>query len=91
MSKVLVTYSAPLIYLSSDQWSQIRAAITSQIPLKDVSWKSSSWPATRTIAKLDVSFVNVDTIREDHASQIPQSLLDRPFLNIYIASCEVGC
>ncbi|GJJ15396.1 hypothetical protein Clacol_009672 [Clathrus columnatus] len=88
MSKVQVTYSAPLVYLSSDQWSQIRATITSQFPLKDITWRSSSRPAARIISKLDVSFVNLDTVREEHASQIPQSLLDRPLLNIYVVSCE---
>lgn len=90
MSIVQVTYSAPAIYLSSDQWIQIRSAITSQFPLKGITWKSSFRPAARTISKLDVSFVNLNTVREEHASQIPQSLLEKPLLNLYIASCEVS-
>ncbi|KAF8529300.1 trafficking protein particle complex subunit 10 [Hysterangium stoloniferum] len=87
-SKVQVTFSAPLIFLSSDQWTQIRTAIAAQFPLQDLTWKSSSRPATRTIPELDVELIGLDTIREEQSSQIPQTLLDKPFMNIYIVTCD---
>ena len=89
-SQVRVTYAAPLIFLSSDQWTQIRAAISAQFPLRDVVWKPSSRPAVRTIAELNVELVGFDTIKEELASQIPQSLLEKPFLNVYIVTCDVS-
>ncbi|KAF8578950.1 hypothetical protein K439DRAFT_1360730 [Ramaria rubella] len=87
-TKVQVTFSAPLIFLSSDQWAQIRTSISAQFPLRDVVWKSSSRPAVRTIQALDLNLVGLDTIRDEHASQIPQTLLDKPFLNMYIVTCD---
>ena len=88
VSKVQVTFSGPLILLSSDQWTQIRTAISAQFPLREVVWNPSSRPAVRTIAELDVELVGMDTIREEQ-SQVPRSLLEKPFLHLYIVSCEV--
>ena len=87
--KVQVTFSAPLIFLSSDQWTQIRTAISAQFPLRDVVWNSSFRPAVRTISDLEVELVGLETIRDELTSQIPQTLLDKPFLNLYIVTCDV--
>ncbi|KIJ54451.1 hypothetical protein M422DRAFT_774766 [Sphaerobolus stellatus SS14] len=87
-SKVQVTFAAPLIFLSSDQWTQIRAAISAQFPLRDLVWKPSSRPAVRIIPELNVELVAFETIREELVSQIPQSLLEKPFLNLYVVTCD---
>lgn len=88
--RVKVTFSAPLNFLSSDQWAQIRAAISAQFPLHDIVWKPFMRPAVRTIEELDVELIALDSIREENASQIPRSLLEKPFLNLYIVTCDVG-
>ena len=90
-TRVQVTFSAPLIFLSSDQWTQIHTAISAQFPLRDAIWKSSFRPAIRTIQELDVDLVGLETIRDELTSQVPQTLLDKPFLNLYIVTCDVLC
>ncbi|KAI0327179.1 hypothetical protein GY45DRAFT_1328000 [Cubamyces sp. BRFM 1775] len=87
--RVVVTYAAPLVFLSTDHWKQIHASLVSQLPLRNLHWKSSSRPTIRTIQELDFKFVPLETLREDQtASQIPQSVLEKPLLNIYVFICE---
>ena len=86
---VQVTFSAPLIFLSSDQWTQIRTAISDQFPLRESVWRSSFRPAVRTIPELAVELVGLETIRDELNSQVPHTLLDKPFLNLYIVTCDV--
>ncbi|KAI0665103.1 trafficking protein particle complex subunit 10 [Cubamyces menziesii] len=87
--RVVVTYAAPLVFLSTDHWKQIHASLVSQLPLRNLHWKSSSRPTIRTIQELDIRFVPLETLREDQtASQIPQSVLEKPLLNIYVFICE---
>jgi hypothetical protein len=88
--RVLVTFSAPSSFLSSDNWRQFYAALLSQLPLRNIHWKSASRPSLRTIQELDVTLVPVDTLRDEHASQVPATLLEKPLLNIYIVTCEVN-
>ncbi|KAI0362291.1 hypothetical protein OH77DRAFT_1416520 [Trametes cingulata] len=87
--RVVITYAAPLVFLSTDHWKQIHASLTSQLPLRNLHWKSSSRPTIRTIQELDIKLVPLETLREDQtASQIPQSVLEKPLLNIYVFICE---
>ncbi|KAA1469549.1 hypothetical protein DENSPDRAFT_857972 [Dentipellis sp. KUC8613] len=86
--RVLVTYASPQSFLSSDQWKQIHGALVSQFPLRSIHWKPASRPSVRTIQELDVKLVPVDTVRDEHTSQVPSTLLDKPLLNLYIFSCE---
>ncbi|KAI0780765.1 trafficking protein particle complex subunit 10 [Trametes elegans] len=87
--RVVVTYAAPLVFLSTDHWKQIHASLVSQLPLRNLHWKSSSRPTIRTILELDVNLVPLETLREDQTtSQIPQSILEKPLLNIYVFICE---
>ncbi|KAI0831480.1 trafficking protein particle complex subunit 10 [Trametes gibbosa] len=86
--RVVITYAAPLVFLSTDHWKQIHASLVSQLPLRNLHWKSPSRPI-RTIQELDVKLVPLETLREDQtASQIPQTVLGKPLLNIYIFICE---
>ncbi|KAF9466293.1 trafficking protein particle complex subunit 10 [Collybia nuda] len=85
--RVLVSYSAPQTILSSAKWQQVRAALTAQLPLRNIHWKSASRTTIRTIQELDVSLVPLDTIRDEH-TQIPVTLLEKPLLNIYIVVCQ---
>ncbi|KAI0053990.1 hypothetical protein FA95DRAFT_1529824 [Auriscalpium vulgare] len=86
--RVLVTYSAPPAFLSSDQWKQIHDALQSQFPLRDIHWKPVSHSSIRTIQELKVNLAALDSVRDEHTSQIPSTLLDRPLLNIYLTTCE---
>lgn len=86
---VLVTYAAPQSFQLSDNWKQVESALRSQLPLRNIHWKSASRPSIRTIQELDVDLVPLETIRGENTSQIPVTLLEKPLLNIYIVTCEV--
>ncbi|KAI8998488.1 trafficking protein particle complex subunit 10 [Trametes punicea] len=87
--RVVVTYAAPLVFLSTDHWKQIYASLVSQLPLRNLHWKSPSRPTIRTIQELDVKLTPLETLRDDQtASQVPQSVLEKPLLNIYVFICE---
>ena len=87
--RVVVTYSAPQPFLSSDQWKQIYSALLEQLPLRNIHWKPQTRPSIRTIQELEVQLVPLDTVRDEHTSQVPYSLLERPLVNIYVVPCEV--
>lgn len=90
LQRVLVTYAAPPSFLSSDQWKQIHDALLAQLPLRNIHWKPQIRPSIRTIQALDVQLVTLDAKRDEHTSQIPSSLLEKPLLNIYFVICEVN-
>lgn len=89
VQRVQVTYAAPLIFLQSDHWTQIRSALQTQLPLRNLHWKSATRSSIRTIQELDINLVALDAVRDEVTSQIPLTLLERPFLNIYVVACEV--
>lgn len=86
--RVLVTYATALSFQASDTWKQFFTALRSQLPLRNIHWKSASRPNLRTIQELDISLVTLDSVRDEHTSQIPITLLEKPLLNIYVVSCE---
>src|SRR5713226_4061675 len=88
---VVVTYSAPQPFLSSDQWIQFHDALSAQLPLRNIHWKPQTLPSIRTIQELEVQFVPLNTVRDENTSQVPYLLLERPLLNIYVVTCEVSC
>lgn len=88
-NRVTITYTAPPTFLSTDHWKQVHAALLSQLPLRNLHWKSASRPSIHTIQELPVNLVPADTVRDEHTSQVPQTLLERPLLNAYIVVCEV--
>ncbi|KAI0256634.1 trafficking protein particle complex subunit 10 [Lactifluus subvellereus] len=85
---VVVTYSAPQSFLSSDQWKQLYSALLAQLPLRNIHWKPPTRSSIRTIQELEVQLVALDTVRDENTSQVPYSLLERPLLNIYVVTCE---
>lgn len=85
-----VTYAGPALFLSSDHWSLIRAAIKRNLPLNNVLWKPASRPSIRTVQELNIDLVSFDSIRDEQFSQIPSVLVEKPLLNIYFATCEVS-
>lgn len=89
--RATITYSAPPSFLASEHWKQVLAALQAQLPLRNLHWKSVSRPTIRTIQELDVNLVAADAVRDEHTSQIPQTILERPLLNAYIVVCEVSC
>ncbi|KAI0319372.1 trafficking protein particle complex subunit 10 [Amylostereum chailletii] len=88
LQHVVVTYAAPQSFLSSDQWKQIRDALKAQLPFRSIHWKPPSLTSVRTIQELDVLLAPFESARDEHTSQIPSSLLDKPLLNIYVVTCE---
>ena len=89
--RVTVTYSGPIVFFSTDHWKQIHGSLASQFPLRNLHWKSTSRNAVRSIQELDVRLVPFETLKEDQAaSQIPQTVLEKPLLNLYIFTCEVN-
>lgn len=88
--RVSATYSAPLTFQATDLWEQFRAAIVSQLPLRNLHWKSGSHSSIRTVQELQIDLLPYETSgRDEHKSQILGSVLERPLLNIYIVACEV--
>ncbi|KAK7014963.1 trafficking protein particle complex subunit 10 [Favolaschia claudopus] len=85
--RVLVSYSGAQAFLSSGSWDQIHTALLAQLPLRNIHWKSFSRPI-RTIQELDISLVPLESLRDEHASQVPATLLEKPFLNMYLVTCE---
>ncbi|KAG1756516.1 trafficking protein particle complex subunit 10 [Suillus paluster] len=85
---VLVTYSAPVSFLASESWRQVLAALQSQLPLRSIHWKSASRPNLKTIQELDLTLVPLDSLRDEHTSQVPVTLLEKPLLNLYVVTCE---
>ncbi|KAI1794522.1 trafficking protein particle complex subunit 10 [Ganoderma leucocontextum] len=87
--RVTVTYSGPIVFLSTDQWKQIQSSLASQFPLRNLHWKSTSRNALRSIQELDVKLVPFEGLREDQAaSQVPQTVLEKPLLHLYIFTSE---
>src|SRR5271170_3469699 len=89
--RVLVTYTAPPPFQASESWKRIREALFLQLPLRNLHWKSASRPSIRTIQELDITLKPLDTTRDELVSQVPVTLLEKPLLNVYIVTCEVGC
>lgn len=85
---VLVTYSAPVSFLASESWKQVLAALQSQLPLRSIHWKSASRPTLKTIQELELTLVPLDSLRDEHTSQVPVTLLEKPLLNLYVVTCE---
>ncbi|KAH7889469.1 trafficking protein particle complex subunit 10 [Phlebopus sp. FC_14] len=73
---------------SSDSWKQVLAALRSQLPLRNIHWKSASRPSIKTIQELEISLLSLDSLRDEHASQVPVTLLEKPLLNLYVVACE---
>ncbi|GJE95190.1 trafficking protein particle complex subunit 10 [Phanerochaete sordida] len=86
--RVTITYTAPPSFLSTDHWKQVNAALQAQLPLRNLHWKSAARPTIRTIQELHVNLVAVDALRDEHTSQVPQTILEKPLLNVYIVVCE---
>ncbi|OCH95045.1 hypothetical protein OBBRIDRAFT_788779 [Obba rivulosa] len=84
----IVSYAATPLFLSTDQWKQVHAALQSQLPLRNLHWKSPSRAAIRTIQVLQISLAALDSLRDEHTSQVPQTLLDKPLLHVYFVTCE---
>ncbi|KAH8106751.1 trafficking protein particle complex subunit 10 [Cristinia sonorae] len=86
--RATITYTAPHTFLATEHWKQVYAALLSQLPLRNLHWKSASRPNIRTIQELDVNLVPAEGRRDEHTSQIPQTVLEKPLLNAYIVVCD---
>lgn len=87
--RVLVSYAAPPAFLASPNWSKVYATILGQLPLRNIHWKSAPRGSLKTIQELHVTLVPFDSLRDEHTSQIPGTLLEKPLLHVYIVHCEV--
>ncbi|EKM83061.1 hypothetical protein AGABI1DRAFT_118454 [Agaricus bisporus var. burnettii JB137-S8] len=89
-NRVIVTYTTASSLLSTETWKQIHAALKVQFPLRNIHWKPASGSSILTIQELDVKLVPFENVRDEHASQIPMTLLEKPLLHIYVVACEPG-
>ncbi|KAG2020812.1 hypothetical protein CC2G_006114 [Coprinopsis cinerea AmutBmut pab1-1] len=86
---VLVSYSAPKNLLGSQKWNIFFESMVSQFPLQNVHWRSSFRNQTlRTIPSLNVKFVALDSVRDELASQIPTTVLEKPIIHLFVVHCE---
>ncbi|KAG8967746.1 hypothetical protein FRC05_001925 [Tulasnella sp. 425] len=85
---VKVTYSGPILFLSSGQWAHTFTSLKERLPLRNLHWRSVSRPSVRSVQELDVELVSLESVRDEPSSQIPATLLERPLLNIYFVTCE---
>ena len=88
IQRVIVSYSAPPTILSSTKWQQVQSALKARLPLRNMHWKPPSRSSIRTIQELDVDFVLLDTLHDEH-TQIPLTILEKPLLNVYIVAWPV--
>lgn len=88
-ARVLVSYTAPVMFLNTASWRQVQDALKAQLPLRNIHWKSASRASIKTILELDIKLVNLETLRDEYASQVPATLLEKPLLNLYILFAEV--
>ncbi|KAL7418117.1 trafficking protein particle complex subunit 10 [Mrakia frigida] len=100
--RVISTYSAPPSFLTAPDWANIRTAVRSHLPLKNLHWKPLSRPSLRTIQTVDVEFRALEVGGAGEAgsggpgggggggreSMTPGSFLEKPFLNCYFVTCE---
>ncbi|KJA20255.1 hypothetical protein HYPSUDRAFT_142413 [Hypholoma sublateritium FD-334 SS-4] len=86
--RVLASYAAPPAFLASPNWSKVYSTILGQLPLRNIHWKSNSRGTLKTIQELQVTLVPFDSLRDEHTSQVPGTLLEKPLLHIYIVHCE---
>ncbi|KAF9227601.1 hypothetical protein BS17DRAFT_746219 [Gyrodon lividus] len=85
---VLMTFASSPSFQSPDSCKQVIAALQSQLPLRSIHWKSASRHSIRTIQELEVTLVSLESLRDEHTSQVPVTLLEKPLLNLYVVACE---
>lgn len=88
-NRAIVTYTTAASFLLTGAWKQIQGALKAQFPLRNIHWKPASRPNILTIQELDVKLVPFESVRDEHVSQIPMTLLEKPLLHIYVVTCEV--
>ena len=89
---VLVTYASSREFLGTDHWKQVWAALLCQFPLRTLVWRSASRQGSQnsqTVQDLNVRLAPLESVKQEHTSQIPQTLLEKPLLNLYFVVCEV--
>lgn len=87
--RVLVSYSAPPVFLTSPNWIKVYAALVAQLPLRNIHRKHPLKQSVKTIQELIVTLVSLDAVSEEPTSQVPSTLLEKPLLHIFIFHCEV--
>ena len=87
--RVQITYSSVGFSTSGELWSKIKSSFLTQFPLRTLYWKSGTRTSIRTIQELKGDLISFESAKEESVSQIPLSLLDKPFLNILFVACDV--
>ncbi|KZT68199.1 hypothetical protein DAEQUDRAFT_693019 [Daedalea quercina L-15889] len=88
---VLVTYASSREFLATDHWKQVWAALLCQFPLRTLVWRGNTRQSSQnaqTIQELNVRLAPLESVKQEHTSQIPQTLLEKPLLNLYFVVCE---
>ena len=87
--KVGVSYSGPPLFLASGTWKQIQSSLEAQLPFRNIHWKPAGHASIRTIQELYVNFVPLASVRDESASQVPVTVLDKPLLHLFFVACDV--
>ncbi|KAL1742258.1 trafficking protein particle complex subunit 10 [Schizophyllum fasciatum] len=86
--KVGVSFAGPPLFLASGTWKQIQSSLESQLPLRNIHWKPAGHSSIRTIQELYVNFVPLAGVRDESASQVPLTVLDKPLLHLFFVACD---
>ncbi|KLO12624.1 hypothetical protein SCHPADRAFT_998021 [Schizopora paradoxa] len=87
-NKVQLSYASNPQLSTSELWNQIKSGLEAQFPLRTLHWRSGTRTSIRTIQTLEVDLVPFEGVKGEGVSQIPLTLLDKPFFNVFIVTCE---
>ncbi|CAG8444801.1 5577_t:CDS:10 [Ambispora gerdemannii] len=80
--KVTITYTDEF-----DLWQYVAEGFPTHLPLRNLQWKSANRPL-RTIHTLGVELKRLTPDTGEKQHQLPASLLEKPYLNLYFVSCD---
>ncbi|EJU03022.1 hypothetical protein DACRYDRAFT_106200 [Dacryopinax primogenitus] len=87
-SRVTITYTAPRVLASHESFPLLLTAFRQHLPLHNLHWKSAARATLRTVQELQIELVPLEEVKDEQASQVPVSLLERPLGNLFFVQCD---
>ncbi|KZT57215.1 hypothetical protein CALCODRAFT_555435 [Calocera cornea HHB12733] len=87
-TRASLTYTAPPALSSQPQFPHLLTALRHHLPLHNLHWKSAAHATLRTVQELHIDLVPLEGVRDEQASQVPVSLLERPLGNLFFVQCD---
>ncbi|KZO96846.1 hypothetical protein CALVIDRAFT_563489 [Calocera viscosa TUFC12733] len=87
-TRASLTYTAPPALISQTSFPHLLTAFRLHLPLHNLHWKSASHATLRTVQELQIDLLPLEEVRDEQASQVPVSLLERPLGNLYFVQCD---